>query len=71
MTKTQSHKDELEEELIELENQLDDANLEKAMIFNQTGIHVSSQKVGIKIKELEEEIARLEKRILELKKQLN
>ena len=71
MTRTQSHKKQLQEELIELENQLDDAKLEKAMIFNQIGVHVSSQKVSIQIKDLEEEIIRLEKKVSELKKQLD
>ena len=59
----------LREEIRELEDQLDDANMEKGMLFRQTGLHLSSQKVGRQIKELEEEIERLEKRISDLQKQ--
>ena len=64
------NQNQLKKQLESLENELDDVKLEKKMIFNQSGLHVSSKKVSEQIKELDEEIDKLEKKILDLREQI-
>lgn len=70
MTESQAYIEKIKEKISDLQNQLDDTELEKSMIFRQTGLHVSSSKVAEQIKEFEKEIQGLKKQIASLQKQI-